>query len=170
MPSSFTRHKCFSTHKYFKTKAKTNLSHLIDHSRLSTINRAFRSEFPNEFILWFMINKVLPEFCCRHFQTFVNRPFLSLQKVVKAMGKTWHEDHFVCGGPCKKPMSGTPFFEREGKPYCKADFEKLFAAKCEGCKNPITENTVIALNAKWHKDCFKCKVTVFWHCRLLTFS
>lgn len=77
------------------------------------------------------------------------------------MGKTWHEDHFVCGGPCKKPMSGTPFFEREGKPYCKADFEKLFAAKCEGCKNPITENTVIALNAKWHKDCFKCKVTVF---------
>lgn len=56
-------------------------------------------------------------------------------------------------------MSGTPFFEREGKPYCKADFEKLFAAKCEGCKNPISENAVIALEAKWHKDCFKCKVT-----------
>lgn len=93
-------------------------------------------------------------------KTSISFPF-HLQKVVKAMGKSWHEDHFVCGGPCKKPMSGTPFFEREGKPYCKADFEKLFAAKCEGCKNPITENTVIALNAKWHKDCFKCKVTVF---------
>jgi len=50
-------------------------------------------------------------------------------KVVKALNKSWHEDHFVCGGPCKKPMAGTPFFEREGKAYCKADFEKLFAAK-----------------------------------------
>lgn len=78
---------------------------------------------------------------------------------MKALGLTWHEDHFVCGGPCKKPMSGTPFFEREGKPYCKVDFEKLFAAKCEGCGNPISENAVIALEAKWHKDCFKCKVT-----------
>lgn len=75
------------------------------------------------------------------------------------MGKSWHEDHFVCGGPCKKPMSGTPFFEREGKPYCKSDFEKLFASKCERCTKPITENAVIALNAKWHKDCFLCKVT-----------
>lgn len=49
--------------------------------------------------------------------------------------------------------------ERDGKPYCKADFEKLFAAKCESCKNPIMDNTIVALNAKWHADCFKCKVT-----------
>lgn len=39
------------------------------------------------------------------------------QKVVKAMGKTWHEDHFVCSGPCKKPMAAVPFFEKDGKPY-----------------------------------------------------
>lgn len=86
------------------------------------------------------------------------------QKVVKAMDKTWHEEHFVCGGPCKKPMSGQPFFERDGKPYCKSDFEKLFAAKCENCQQPITDKTVIALNANWHKDCFTCKVT---HCLIL---
>lgn len=79
--------------------------------------------------------------------------------MVKALGKTWHEDHFCCSGPCKKPMSAQPFFEREGKVYCKPDFEKLFAAKCEGCQNPITDNTIVALNAKWHKDCFTCKVT-----------
>lgn len=27
---------------------------------------------------------------------------LSIQKVIKAMGATWHEEHFACGGPCKK--------------------------------------------------------------------
>lgn len=45
------------------------------------------------------------------------------------MNQVWHEDHFVCSGPCKKPLSGTEYFEREGKPYCKPDFDKLFAAK-----------------------------------------
>lgn len=76
------------------------------------------------------------------------------------MGKTWHEDHFVCAGPCKKPMAAVPFFERDGKPYCKPDFEKLFAAKCEGCEQPITDKTIIALNANWHRDCFVCKVNL----------
>lgn len=45
------------------------------------------------------------------------------------MNQVWHEDHFVCSGPCKKPLSGTEYFERENKPYCKPDFDKLFAAK-----------------------------------------
>lgn len=94
---------------------------------------------------------------------FLSCPVLGLvrqlQKVVKALGKTWHDEHFTCSGPCKKPMSTQPFFEKEGKVYCKPDYEKLFAAKCEGCQNPITDNTIVALNAKWHKDCFVCKVT-----------
>lgn len=64
-------------------------------------------------------------------------------------------------------MANTPFFEREGKPYCKNDFEKLFAAKCEGCSKPIIDNTVIALNAKWHKDCFRCRVT---NCFVIAFT
>lgn len=157
-------HKCFlaqffnfHSERKTKTKTNTNLSHSMN------IPIRFRTNhFYDLFWWWFPSNSCIFPFF------FYLSLFLILQKVVKAMGKSWHEDHFVCGGPCKKPMSGTPFFEREGKPYCKADFEKLFAAKCEGCSNPITENTVIALNAKWHKDCFKCKVTVFRFCRLLT--
>lgn len=58
-----------------------------------------------------------------------------------------------------KPMSGESFFEREGKPYCKEDFENIFAAKCNGCQKPISDKAIVALEAKWHKDCFKCKVT-----------
>ncbi|CAD7090865.1 unnamed protein product [Hermetia illucens] len=79
------------------------------------------------------------------------------EKVIKALGQTWHEEHFVCNGTCNKPISGAPFYEREGKAYCKDDFEKLFASKCTGCTLPILDKAVIALDAKWHKDCFKCK-------------
>lgn len=45
------------------------------------------------------------------------------------MNQVWHEEHFLCSGPCKKPFTGAEYFEREGKPYCKADFDKLFASK-----------------------------------------
>jgi uncharacterized CHY-type Zn-finger protein len=51
------------------------------------------------------------------------------QKIIKAMDKTWHENHFVCGGPCKKSLVGESFFEQTGKPYCKADYGKLFAGE-----------------------------------------
>lgn len=84
--------------------------------------------------------------------------FFFLQKIIKALGQSWHEYHFTCGGPCAKPMSGQSFFERDGKPYCKEDFEQIFAAKCAGCARPISDKAIIALDAKWHKDCFKCKV------------
>lgn len=79
------------------------------------------------------------------------------EKIVKALGQCWHEAHFTCGGPCKKPLSGTAFFERDGQPYCKEDFEDIFASKCQGCMKAISDKAIIALEAKWHKDCFKCK-------------
>ncbi|XP_046802227.1 serine protease SP24D isoform X2 [Lucilia cuprina] len=78
-----------------------------------------------------------------------------LERTIKALGLTWHEDCFCCGGPCNKPLVGTSFYEREGKAYCKNDFEALFAARCAGCFKPITENAIVALDAKWHRDCFK---------------
>lgn len=75
------------------------------------------------------------------------------------MGKTWHLEHFICGGPCKQQLSGKTFFERNGKPYCTADYERLYAPKCGGCKKPIAEKALSALESKWHKECFKCKVS-----------
>lgn len=80
-----------------------------------------------------------------------------LDRTIKALGQPWHEDCFVCGGPCKKPLVGTTFFERNGKAYCKTDYEELYASRCAGCAKPITENAILALNEKWHRDCFKCK-------------
>lgn len=74
------------------------------------------------------------------------------------MEQSWHEECFVCNGPCKKPLAGSSFYERDGHAYCRADFEQIFAARCAGCSQPITENAIVALNAKWHRECFKCKV------------
>lgn len=78
-------------------------------------------------------------------------------RTLKALGHTWHEEHFLCSGPCKLPLYGASFYEHEGNAYCKTDFENLFAAKCSGCAKPITENAIVALNSKWHRECFRCK-------------
>lgn len=97
--------------------------------------------------------------CVRIHMHFGVSLFFQLQRTIKAMDQSWHEECFVCGGPCKKPLVGTSFYERDGRPYCRIDFEQLFAARCAGCSHPITENAIVALNAKWHRDCFKCKVS-----------
>lgn len=78
-------------------------------------------------------------------------------KVVKALGQTWHEEHFICGGPCGLGMGGQPFYERDGKPYCKLDYEMLFASRCSGCGFAISDRSIVALDRKWHSDCFKCQ-------------
>ncbi|XP_034666229.1 transforming growth factor beta-1-induced transcript 1 protein-like [Drosophila subobscura] len=79
-----------------------------------------------------------------------------LERTVVAMGENWHEECFCCDGACKKPLASQPFFEREGKPYCKQDFETLFATKCARCEKPITDKAVVAMDNKWHRDCFRC--------------
>lgn len=53
------------------------------------------------------------------------------------MNQTWHEEHFVCSGPCKKPLTGLEYFQRDGKPYCKPDFDKLFSGK----KGEVSDKT-----------------------------
>lgn len=59
---------------------------------------------------------------------------------------------------CGLPLAGKTFFEKDGMVYCKEDYERLAADKCELCKQAITASTITALGAKWHPQCFKCKV------------
>ncbi|KRJ98815.1 transforming growth factor beta-1-induced transcript 1 protein isoform X3 [Drosophila yakuba] len=79
-----------------------------------------------------------------------------LERTICAMGESWHEACFCCGGACKKPLANQSFYERDGKAYCKQDYEDLFAARCAKCEKPITDSAVIAMNVKWHRDCFRC--------------
>ncbi|GBP33864.1 Transforming growth factor beta-1-induced transcript 1 protein [Eumeta japonica] len=77
------------------------------------------------------------------------------RRVIQALGVSWHSDHFVCGG-CRKQLGGGGFMEQAGRPYCSACYADKFAARCAGCRQPIVDKAVVALDAKWHKDCFTC--------------
>lgn len=83
---------------------------------------------------------------------------LPLQKCVTALEKTWHTEHFFCA-QCGQQFGEEGFHERDGKPYCRADYFDMFAPKCGGCSKPIMENYISALNTQWHPDCFVCKVS-----------
>lgn len=85
-----------------------------------------------------------------------------LQKCVTALEKTWHTEHFFCA-QCGQQFGEEGFHERDGKPYCRADYFDMFAPKCGGCNKPIMENYISALNTQWHPDCFVCKVSIYFN-------
>ena len=46
-----------------------------------------------------------------------------------ALGRTWHPSHFVCAH-CGQSFDGRGFYERDGKAYCRRDFDELFGQRC----------------------------------------
>ncbi|GAB7338943.1 hypothetical protein MBLNU457_5617t2 [Dothideomycetes sp. NU457] len=77
-------------------------------------------------------------------------------EVVVACGAEWHVGHFFCA-QCGDPFdSSTPFVEREGYAWCIGCHTHRYSPKCKGCRKPITDVVVNALDAEWHGDCFCC--------------
>lgn len=76
-------------------------------------------------------------------------------KIITALGKTWHPEHFTCAH-CRQEIGPQPFFERDGVPYCQKDHEELFLPRCAYCKAPIANNVLTALNQTWHPEHFFC--------------
>jgi len=85
---------------------------------------------------------------------YCNGPILD--KCVTALDQTWHPDHFFCA-QCGCQFGDDGFHEKDGKPYCKADYLGMFALKCKGCNMAITEGYISALSAQWHPQCFVCR-------------
>ncbi|XP_055016980.1 paxillin-like [Boleophthalmus pectinirostris] len=85
---------------------------------------------------------------------YCNGPILD--KVVTALDKTWHPEHFFCA-QCGEFFGPEGFHEREGKAFCRKDYFQMFAPKCGGCSRAILENYISALNALWHPECFVCR-------------
>src|SRR5947209_1935256 len=54
---------------------------------------------------------------------------------ITALDRQWHPEHFVCGA-CSTPLH-TGFYERDGKPYCEADYVQLFVPRCSICREPL---------------------------------
>ena len=45
-------------------------------------------------------------------------------RVVNALGKQWHVEHFVCA-KCEKPFLGTRHYEKKGLAYCETHYHQV---------------------------------------------
>ncbi|KAL6075929.1 GTPase-activating Rap/Ran-GAP domain-like protein 3 [Balamuthia mandrillaris] len=74
---------------------------------------------------------------------------------LEAMNKTFHPEHFKCGG-CKKRL--TDYFVLEDKAYCRDCHNERTCDKCAHCDKPITKDKIVALGKYWHAEHFFCCV------------
>lgn len=70
-------------------------------------------------------------------------------QVITALGKTWHPEHFTCNH-CNQELGTRNFFERDGAPYCEADYHNLFSPRCAYCNGPILDVILIKSNLLKH--------------------
>jgi len=77
------------------------------------------------------------------------------ERVVTALGKHWHIEHFACA-KCEKPFLGNRHYERKGLAYCATHYHQLFGSLCHHCDGVIEGDVFTALNKAWCKHHFAC--------------
>ncbi|XP_076329962.1 LIM homeobox transcription factor 1-beta-like [Tachypleus tridentatus] len=84
-----------------------------------------------------------------------NQPIID-RYIMRVMENSWHESCLLCS-VCHSHLTQT-CYSRDRKLYCKADYDKLFAAKCAGCLQPIAPSELVmrALDNVYHISCFIC--------------
>lgn len=83
-------------------------------------------------------------------------------RVVHALGKAWHVEHFVCA-KCEKPFYGHRYYERKGLAYCETHYNELFGDICFECNKAIVGDVVNALHKCWcvqHFTCIGCNISL----------
>lgn len=58
------------------------------------------------------------------------------ERVVTALGKHWHVEHFVCA-KCEKPFMGHRHYEKKGLAFCEMHYHELFGNLCFICNQVI---------------------------------
>ena len=59
-------------------------------------------------------------------------------KVINAMKRAWHPEHFTCS-QCDTELGNVTFYEHNNTPYCEKDYHELFAPRCAYCNGPILD-------------------------------
>ncbi|GAN11163.1 transforming growth factor beta-1-induced transcript 1 protein-like isoform X2 [Mucor ambiguus] len=75
--------------------------------------------------------------------------------VVSALDQVWHAKCFTCS-TCRNPLENQQFFEKNGQPYCKKDYQDLFSLHCDLCHEPIEQQAISALGKHYHEGHFCC--------------
>eukprot|EP01120_Amphizonella_sp_Union-15-10_P011461 TRINITY_DN4868_c0_g2_i1.p1 TRINITY_DN4868_c0_g2~~TRINITY_DN4868_c0_g2_i1.p1 ORF type:complete len:290 (-),score=37.34 TRINITY_DN4868_c0_g2_i1:21-869(-) len=78
-----------------------------------------------------------------------------VEECITALDSKWHPECFVCKA-CNGGFPTGEFFDKNGEPYCKADYLRLFSQKCKMCSRPIDGECLQALGSNWHPTCFHC--------------
>ncbi|CAG2121878.1 unnamed protein product, partial [Medioppia subpectinata] len=73
-------------------------------------------------------------------------------RIVTALGKNWHVEHFVCA-KCEKPFLGHRHYEKKGLAYCETHYHQLFGNLCFVCNQG---DVFTALNKAWCVEHFQC--------------
>lgn len=59
------------------------------------------------------------------------------ERIVNALGKQWHVEHFACA-KCERPFHGSRHFEKRGLAYCETDYNLLFGDLCFICNKTVS--------------------------------
>nr|XP_023017260.1 LIM and senescent cell antigen-like-containing domain protein 1 isoform X1 [Leptinotarsa decemlineata]XP_023017261.1 LIM and senescent cell antigen-like-containing domain protein 1 isoform X1 [Leptinotarsa decemlineata] len=79
------------------------------------------------------------------------------ERVVTALGKHWHVEHFACA-KCEKPFFGHRHYEKKGLAYCETHYHQLFGNLCFVCNQVIAGDVFTALNKAWCYHHFACSI------------
>jgi hypothetical protein len=86
------------------------------------------------------------------------------QKILRALGKPFHPECFVCPS-CQKSLDGIPFtVSKENVAYCLDCYHERYSPRCAVCLKAIAPSgnevevaRVIALDKSFHVDCYRCE-------------
>ncbi|XP_062516447.1 LIM and senescent cell antigen-like-containing domain protein 1 [Corticium candelabrum] len=76
-------------------------------------------------------------------------------RIIHALGKTWHPEHFVCAH-CEKPFDGRRHYEKKGLAYCEAHFNMLYGERCFYCDRPVGGEVISEYYKSWCVHHFRC--------------
>ncbi|OWF39258.1 LIM and senescent cell antigen-like-containing domain protein 1 isoform X2 [Mizuhopecten yessoensis] len=79
------------------------------------------------------------------------------ERVVHALGKAWHVEHFVCA-KCERPFLGTRHYEKKGLAYCETHYHQLFGNICFVCNCVVAGDVFSAFNKSWCVGHFACSI------------
>ncbi|XP_071837962.1 LIM and senescent cell antigen-like-containing domain protein 1 isoform X1 [Apostichopus japonicus] len=79
------------------------------------------------------------------------------ERIVTALGKQWHVEHFVCAR-CEKPFLGHRHYEKNGKAYCETHYNQLFGNMCYYCSKAIISEMMCTMNKTWCEEHFYCSI------------
>ncbi|CAL8077333.1 unnamed protein product [Calicophoron daubneyi] len=76
-------------------------------------------------------------------------------RVVRAIGKAWHVEHFVCHH-CETPFRGSRYYEFQGHAYCLLHYQSRTGNLCYICQRPVTGVLAKFTNKAYCPDHFAC--------------